>query len=141
MLNSRPAIVVYVESPRRPAAIAVPKYRPDCAAAAPRVPAAAFAAGITVTTPNAVTAATDPPISSRTRIDRLLWELVPGAEEFVATSASFSTPRHAGTATLSKQYFSVGFRKLSAAGELGRGPFTWGSTTSTRCRREERHAV
>src|SRR5512142_341923 len=40
MLNSRAAIVVYVESPSRLLAIAVPKYRPDCAAAAPSVDAA-----------------------------------------------------------------------------------------------------
>src|SRR3954468_2802703 len=90
MLNSRPAIVVYAESPSRPAAIAVPKYRPDWAAAAPRVPAAAFAAGITVTTPNVATAATAPPISSRTRNDRLPGEPAPGTAVLVATLASFS---------------------------------------------------
>ena len=40
MLNSRFAIVVYAESPSLPAAMAVPKYRPLCAAAAPSVVAA-----------------------------------------------------------------------------------------------------
>nr|BFE70200.1 hypothetical protein GCM10020092_035010 [Actinoplanes digitatis] len=47
----------------------MPKYRPDCAAAAPRVLAAASAAGITITTPNAVMAATAPPVNSRIRED------------------------------------------------------------------------
>src|SRR2546423_2424836 len=45
MLNSRSRIVLYVESPSLPAATAVPKYRPDWAAAAPSVVAAAWAGG------------------------------------------------------------------------------------------------
>src|SRR3954454_19670439 len=91
MLNSRPAIVVYAESPSRPAAIAVPKYRPDCAAAAPRVPAAAFASGITltITTPTAATAAPAPLISDRTRNDRVREEPGECTGELVATMASF----------------------------------------------------
>ncbi len=43
MLNSRFAIDVYVESPSLPEAIAVPKYRPLCFAAAPSVLSAALA--------------------------------------------------------------------------------------------------
>ncbi|MFG3581400.1 hypothetical protein, partial [Micromonospora chersina] len=62
----RPAIVVYVESPSRPAAIAVPKYRPDCAAAAPSVDAAAFADGIITATAATVTALTAPASTART---------------------------------------------------------------------------
>src|SRR3954452_9689840 len=88
MLNSRPAIVVYAESPSRPAAIAVPKYRPDCAAAAPRVLAAALAAGITIITPAAATAETAPAISNRTRNDRLPVEPGEGCGELIATMAS-----------------------------------------------------
>src|SRR4051794_41504017 len=89
MVNSRPAIVVYVESPSRPAAIAVPKYRPDCAAAAPRVPAAAFASGTTITIPSAATAATAPTINGRTR-NGLLREEPEGTGELVVTMASLS---------------------------------------------------
>ncbi|GAA4263298.1 hypothetical protein GCM10022255_106590 [Dactylosporangium darangshiense] len=68
---------MYVESPSRPAAIAVPKYRPDCAAAAPRVLAAALAAGIIVAAPATAATATAAPSASRirngrTRFDGLL---------------------------------------------------------------------
>src|SRR3954469_598908 len=79
MLNSRPAIVVYVESPSRPAAIAVPKYRPDCAAAAPRVLASALAFGIIIPAPAAATAVTAPPIPAFTRHDRLKMGLLLGS--------------------------------------------------------------
>src|ERR1041384_368658 len=48
-LNSRLRIVVYCESPSLPAATAAPKYRPDWAAAAPRVVAASAALGTSVT--------------------------------------------------------------------------------------------
>src|SRR3954462_13718024 len=47
MLNSRAAMVVSVELPTVPEPIAVPKYRPLCAAAAPNVLAAALAQGAT----------------------------------------------------------------------------------------------
>ncbi len=70
MLNSRPAIVLYVESPSRPAAMAVPKYRPDCAAAAPSVVAAAFADGIMTATAATVTTLTAPASTARTAGDR-----------------------------------------------------------------------
>jgi hypothetical protein len=43
LLNSRRRMVEYVLSPNLPAATAAPKYRPDCAAAAPNVDAAACA--------------------------------------------------------------------------------------------------
>ncbi|KKK05010.1 hypothetical protein, partial [Micromonospora sp. HK10] len=60
----------YVESPSRPAAIAVPKYRPDCAAAAPSVLAAAFADGIMIATAATVTALTAPASSALTAGER-----------------------------------------------------------------------
>jgi hypothetical protein len=43
MSNSRLAMVVYADSPSLPELMAVPKYRPLCSAAAPRVAAAAAA--------------------------------------------------------------------------------------------------
>ncbi|WP_231605311.1 hypothetical protein, partial [Micromonospora sp. HK10] len=73
----------------RLAAMAVPKYRPDCAAAAPSVLAAAFAEGITITAPVAAMAATVPPISSRNLNERLRGESAERAGELVATVASF----------------------------------------------------
>src|SRR5690349_8154789 len=69
MLNSRPAIVVYVESPSRPAAIAVPKYRPDWAAAAPNVLAAASAVGMRTTAPAAASRPVAAASTTRYRLD------------------------------------------------------------------------
>src|SRR4051812_46687253 len=88
MLNSRPAMVVYVESPSRPAAIAVPKYRPDCAAAAPSVLAAAFAGGIIIAAVATVTTPTTPAISALAVRD--LFRRVPprGAEGLASTLIS-----------------------------------------------------
>ncbi|GAA3234206.1 hypothetical protein GCM10010532_071370 [Dactylosporangium siamense] len=63
--------MLYVESPSRLAATAVPKYRPDCAAAAPRVLAAALAVGIIITAPVAAAVATTAAIASLTRSVRL----------------------------------------------------------------------
>src|SRR4051794_21168274 len=51
MLNSRAAIEVSVEFPTAFDPMAVPKYRPLCAAAAPKVPAAAFAHGAATNAP------------------------------------------------------------------------------------------
>ncbi|GAA3921908.1 hypothetical protein Aau02nite_33650 [Amorphoplanes auranticolor] len=78
----------YVASPSRFAAIAVPKYRPDCAAAAPRVPAAAFASGINATAPAAATTATAPAISVLARNDRLGGAPAEWTGGLVATMAS-----------------------------------------------------
>ncbi|GAA1558979.1 hypothetical protein GCM10009827_095020 [Dactylosporangium maewongense] len=55
---------MYVESPSRPAATAVPKYRPDCAAAAPSVLAAASAAGIITAATATATTPTTPAVSA-----------------------------------------------------------------------------
>src|SRR3954452_12195715 len=90
MENSRPAMVVYVESPSRPAAIAVPKYRPDCAAAAPKVLAAAFAGGIITAARATATAANAAPTTTLTRNDRLRRALPRWTGELTATMASFS---------------------------------------------------
>ena len=61
---------VYVESPSLPAAMAVPKYRPDCAAAAPSVLAAAFAFGIMDTTVSGATTPAAP--VEQGLVDRLI---------------------------------------------------------------------
>ncbi|CAG7612886.1 hypothetical protein SBRY_100087 [Actinacidiphila bryophytorum] len=51
MLNSRSRIAVYAEVPSFPAGTAVPKYRPDCAAAAPsELAAAAWVANVAIPT-------------------------------------------------------------------------------------------
>ncbi|WP_174531014.1 hypothetical protein, partial [Micromonospora maritima] len=82
------AIVLYVESLNRPAAIAVPKYRPDCAAAAPSVLAAAFADGITTATAAVVTTPTTPASSALTAGDRRRLFPPRGTDGLIATLAS-----------------------------------------------------
>src|ERR1044071_7013078 len=68
MLNSRSRMVAYVESPSRPAATAVPKYRPDTAAWAPNVLAAWARFGTRVTALTTMSAAA--PLLARVRIRR-----------------------------------------------------------------------
>ncbi|GLY99594.1 hypothetical protein Acsp02_68470 [Actinoplanes sp. NBRC 103695] len=82
--------MLYVESLSRFAAMAVPKYRPDWAAAAPRVLAAALAAGIANPMPAAARTTAATPSSGRK-----------GKRELIATMASFlgsgpGHPLHAG---------------------------------------------
>src|SRR3954468_21071733 len=93
MLNSRAAIVVYAESPSRPAAIAEPKYRPDCAAAAPSVLAAASADGIITATVATATTPTTPVTSPLMMSDRLRRVPPRSAEGLVGTLASLSGQR------------------------------------------------
>src|SRR5689334_7763343 len=89
MLNSRAAIVVYAVSPSRPPAIAGPKYRPDCAAAAPNVVAAASADGIITVTVASATTPTAPATSALTVSDRFRCVSPRWAEGMIATMASF----------------------------------------------------
>ncbi|GAA0458919.1 hypothetical protein Aca07nite_59540 [Actinoplanes capillaceus] len=122
----------------RPAAMAVPKYRPDCAAAAPSVLAAASAFGMTITAPSAPRAATEPAISVRTRNER---DLVATRVSFlgdasgiapIAATAEYerrgirethqpgckrrtSMRSHADTVTPSKQHLPRNYRKYQEA--------------------------
>nr|BFE59732.1 hypothetical protein GCM10020063_042580 [Dactylosporangium thailandense] len=79
---------MYVESPSRPAAIAVPKYRPDCAAAAPSVLAAALADGIITAAAPTTTTPTKPAMVARMPSDRFRRAPPRRAEGFSATLAS-----------------------------------------------------
>src|SRR3954453_12237706 len=67
MLNSRAAMVVYAESFNLPAAIAVPKYRPDWAAAAPNVEAASASPGTNSAAPATANTLTAPASTNRYR--------------------------------------------------------------------------
>src|SRR5690242_1876117 len=97
MLNSRAAIVLYVELLSLLAAMAVPKYRPDCAAAAPSVLSAASADGI-ITATAATVATLAAPATSALTITAFFRRIPPRwTEGLVATLASFSGERPAPT--------------------------------------------
>ncbi|CAG7612685.1 hypothetical protein SBRY_100054 [Actinacidiphila bryophytorum] len=90
MLNSRSRIAVYAEVPSFPAGTAVPKYRPDCAAAAPsELAAAAWGADVARAT-TASEALTATPVAAATAF---LWML----RCLVSQDMSVGAPHGGGT--------------------------------------------